>query len=296
MSILNKIPSLFGYFSPTVQVQFGQNNILHYQHQHRLSKNTVLLLKKNQIAVVICNGVRSTPFARGEHPLDIYAFPNAETVDILCLNTTIEVNRSWHSQYQPSERPLHATMTGNYIVSITNPMQFTEVVIDSRLSNPSDVLIDQWIAYNTDRILKTEQVSADDIEYQTAKLQTFLFKALKHAITPQGLILHDFSITPPIKSAAPSARQPAREILPKQMQTDSEESISEGVGTGEQTPNQTEEKQFYRVDNGEQIGPLSIMEIQQLIDDNRIAPEDLLWQKGMTSWQQAKSFPFFSWQ
>lgn len=300
MSILNKVHSLLGRFSPATQIQFGQENLLVYEKHHRLNKNTILVLKKNQTAVVLYNGIRTTPLEQGRHSLDMYAFPNAEATDILCLNTKTLVSRTWQSQYQPAERPLSSTITGNYKVSIANPEQFTDNIISHALPNPDDAFIDQWVAYHTDSILKNEQISADDIEYQTTKLQAFLLAALKHTITRQGLILHDFSILSPGEPAVKNPTAPIAEILPKQIQEYPTETVpaavDDAVAAGQELPKQAQEKQFYRVDNGEQIGPLSISEIQQLINEQSISPDDLLWQKGMTSWQPAKSFPLFSWR
>ena len=56
-----------------------------------------------------------------------------------------------------------------------------------------------------------------------------------------------------------------------------------------------QDKIFYRVQHGQQIGPLSANDIQKLVDEGQILAKDLLWQKGMTAWLPADAFNLFNW-
>jgi len=56
-----------------------------------------------------------------------------------------------------------------------------------------------------------------------------------------------------------------------------------------------QDKIFYRVHHGQQIGPLSAIDVQKLIDEGQILMKDLLWQKGMTAWLPADAFNLFNW-
>ncbi len=49
--------------------------------------------------------------------------------------------------------------------------------------------------------------------------------------------------------------------------------------------------QFHAVVNGQQQGPFNLQQLQQLLGQNAITPDTLVWKQGMTSWQAAKTVP-----
>ena len=44
---------------------------------------------------------------------------------------------------------------------------------------------------------------------------------------------------------------------------------------------------WYYARNDQQFGPVSAVELKQLADDGRLAPDDLLWREGMDTWATA---------
>jgi ABC-type Co2+ transport system permease subunit len=47
------------------------------------------------------------------------------------------------------------------------------------------------------------------------------------------------------------------------------------------------EVQWYYARDDQQFGPVSAIELKQLADDGRLAPDDLLWREGMDTWATA---------
>lgn len=54
-------------------------------------------------------------------------------------------------------------------------------------------------------------------------------------------------------------------------------------------------KIFYRLEKGEQVGPYNIDELNNLIEQGKIRPTDLLWHQGLKGWQRAAEFSGLHW-
>lgn len=50
-------------------------------------------------------------------------------------------------------------------------------------------------------------------------------------------------------------------------------------------------KPYYAVVNGAQVGPLSEVEISQLISDRKVTTDTLVWKVGQISWDRAVNIP-----
>ncbi|MDO4643361.1 MAG: DUF4339 domain-containing protein [Cardiobacteriaceae bacterium] len=275
--------------------------MLRHHSQHNLLERSILRVNKGQAVYLIINEQYFPAYSEGEYPLDPDNIPQSETADILFLNLAGSAERLWQSAYQPPQRELSQPLIGSYTISIHDPDAVCQTVIEHQSIHLDDDLIDQWISYSIDHTLIHEHISADDIEYQTEALQNFLKERLKAQLLAHGLTLHDLRIarhTPHhgTRSTARVSRPenhvfaPAREnIVPvanKTKHTEETETVRPALDS---------DKIFYRVHHGEQIGPLSALDIQKLIDEGKILSRDLLWQKGMTAWLPAQAFNLFSW-
>src|SRR5205823_5618033 len=46
--------------------------------------------------------------------------------------------------------------------------------------------------------------------------------------------------------------------------------------------------QFYFIQNGQRLGPLTLNQMQELVASNRLHPEDQVWREGMAQWAAAE--------
>ena len=198
--------------------------------------------------------------------------------------------RPWQSAYQPSQRRLDQPLTGQYTLSIHDPETVCRTIIENQTLELDDDYLDQIISYTIDQSLIHEQVSADDIDYQTEALQNFLKAWLRPQLKPLGLTLHDLRIA---RRANPPRPQPAPQ--PVATPAYARESAAPPPKPEAPRPPLGQDKIFYRVQHGQQIGPLSANDIQKLVDEGQILAKDLLWQKGMTAWLPADAFNLFNW-
>lgn len=302
-TLLNKIRPIVSARPRVLAAHFPPDGLLYHYSQYNLLESSTLHIDAGQVAYLIINEQYTPAYREGEYPLDPDNIPQTETADILFLNTVAIANRLWQSAYQPSQRPLDQPLSGTYSVSIYDADAVCRTVIEHQAINLDDELIDQWVSYTIDHTLINEHISADDIENQAEALQNFLKARLRTQLNAQGLTLHDLRIgrRPP---AAKTERERRAAYTETPVFAPARENAAPAAtiavansATVSDTPRSplSEDKIYYRVHHGQQIGPLSALDIQKLIDEGQILARDLLWQKGMTAWLPAQAFSHFNW-
>lgn len=283
--LANLKPGNLGLRPHTLSANFAPDSLIAHRSQHNLLERSILHLAPGEAAYLIINGQYTPVYEAGDYPLDPDNIPQTETADILYLNTAATARRPWQSAYQPSQRRLDQPLTGQYTLSIHDPETVCRTIIENQTLELDDDYLDQIISYTIDQSLIHEQVSADDIDYQTEALQNFLKAWLRPQLKPLGLTLHDLRIARR-ESAAPTAAKTAAPPPKPEAPRPKPEAPRPPLG---------QDKIFYRVQHGQQIGPLSANDIQKLVDEGQILAKDLLWQKGMTAWLPADAFNLFNW-
>ena len=300
-TLLNKIRPIVSARPRVLAAHFPPDSLLYHYSQYNLLESSTLHIDAGQVAYLIINEQYTPAYREGEYPLDPDNIPQTETADILFLNTVAIANRLWQSAYQPPQRPLDQPLSGTYSVSIHDADAVCRTVIEHQAINLDDDLIDQWVSYTIDHTLINEHISADDIENQAEALQNFLKARLRTQLNAQGLTLHDLRIgrRPPAAKTERERRAaytetpvfaPARENAAPAATI----AVANSASDSPRSP-LSEDKIYYRVHHGQQIGPLSALDIQKLIDEGQILARDLLWQKGMTAWLPAQAFSHFNW-
>ncbi|SAM67387.1 hypothetical protein CHUV0807_1801 [Cardiobacterium hominis] len=204
--LANLKPGNLGLRPHTLSANFAPDSLIAHRSQHNLLERSILHLAPGEAAYLIINGQYTPVYEAGDYPLDPDNIPQAETADILYLNTAATARRPWQSAYQPSQRRLDQPLTGQYTLSIHDPETVCRTIIENQTLELDDDYLDQIISYTIDQSLIHEQVSADDIDYQTEALQNFLKAWLRPQLKPLGLTLHDLRIA---RRANPPRPQPA---------------------------------------------------------------------------------------
>ena len=302
--LANLKPGNLGLRPHTLSANFAPDSLIAHRSQHNLLERSILHLAPGEAAYLIINGQYTPVYEAGDYPLDPDNIPQTETADILYLNTAATARRPWQSAYQPSQRRLDQPLTGQYTLSIHDPETVCRTIIENQTLELDDDYLDQIISYTIDQSLIHEQVSADDIDYQTEALQNFLKAWLRPQLKPLGLTLHDLRIARRTPGAPPQSAHPARPAAASatpayaRENTETTAPASPAITTAKNDaprPPLGQDKIFYRVHHGQQIGPLSANDIQKLVDEGQILAKDLLWQKGMTAWLPADAFNLFNW-
>ena len=293
-TLLNKIRPIVSARPRVLAAHFPPDSLLYHYSQYNLLESSTLHIDAGQVAYLIINEQYTAANEPGDYPLDPDNIPQAETADILYLNLDASASRLWQSIYQPSQRRLDQPLTGQYTLSIHDPETVCRTIIENQTLELDDDYLDQIISYTIDQSLIHEQVSADDIDYQTEALQNFLKAWLRPQLKPLGLTLHDLRIA---RRANPPRPQPAPQpVAPPAYARESAAPTAAPPPKPEAPrPPLGQDKIFYRVQHGQQIGPLSANDIQKLVDEGQILAKDLLWQKGMTAWLPADAFNLFNW-
>ena len=302
--LANLKPGNLGLRPHTLSANFAPDSLIAHRSQHNLLERSILHLAPGEAAYLIINGQYTPVYEAGDYPLDPDNIPQTETADILYLNTAATARRPWQSAYQPSQRRLDQPLTGQYTLSIHDPETVCRTIIENQTLELDDDYLDQIISYTIDQSLIHEQVSADDIDYQTEALQNFLKARLRPQLAQLGLTLHDLRIARRTPGAPPQSAHPARPAAASatpayaRENTETTAPASPAITTAKNDaprPPLGQDKIFYRVHHGQQIGPLSAIDVQKLIDEGQILMKDLLWQKGMTAWLPADAFNLFNW-
>ena len=302
--LANLKPGNLGLRPHTLSANFAPDSLIAHRSQHNLLERSILHLAPGEAAYLIINGQYTPVYEAGDYPLDPDNIPQTETADILYLNTAATARRPWQSAYQPSQRRLDQPLTGQYTLSIHDPETVCRTIIENQTLELDDDYLDQIISYTIDQSLIHEQVSADDIDYQTEALQNFLKARLRPQLAQLGLTLHDLRIARRTPSAPPQSTHPARPAAASatpayaRENTETTAPAPPAITTAKNDaprPPLGQDKIFYRVHHGQQIGPLSAIDVQKLIDEGQILMKDLLWQKGMTTWLPADAFNLFNW-
>ena len=192
--LANLKPGNLGLRPHTLSANFAPDSLIAHRSQHNLLERSILHLAPGEAAYLIINGQYTPVYEAGDYPLDPDNIPQTETADILYLNTAATARRPWQSAYQPSQRRLDQPLTGQYTLSIHDPETVCRTIIENQTLELDDDYLDQIISYTIDQSLIHEQVSADDIDYQTEALQNFLKAWLRPQLKPLGLTLHDLRI------------------------------------------------------------------------------------------------------
>ena len=302
--LANLKPGNLGLRPHTLSANFAPDSLIAHRSQHNLLERSILHLAPGEAAYLIINGQYTPVYEAGDYPLDPDNIPQTETADILYLNTAATARRPWQSAYQPSQRRLDQPLTGQYTLSIHDPETVCRTIIENQTLELDDDYLDQIISYTIDQSLIHEQVSADDIDYQTEALQNFLKAWLRPQLKPLGLTLHDLRIARRTPGTPPQSTHPARPAAASatpayaRENTETTAPAPPAITTAKNDaprPPLGQDKIFYRVHHGQQIGPLSAIDVQKLIDEGQILMKDLLWQKGMTAWLPADAFNLFNW-
>ena len=210
--LANLKPGNLGLRPHTLSANFAPDSLIAHRSQHNLLERSILHLAPGEAAYLIINGQYTPVYEAGDYPLDPDNIPQTETADILYLNTAATARRPWQSAYQPSQRRLDQPLTGQYTLSIHAPETVCRTIIENQTLELDDDYLDQIISYTIDQSLIHEQVSADDIDYQTEALQNFLKAWLRPQLKPLGLTLHDLRIPRP---ARPTNRSAERQRHPE---------------------------------------------------------------------------------
>ena len=212
--LANLKPGNLGLRPHTLSANFAPDSLIAHRNQHNLLERSILHLAPGEAAYLIINGQYTPVYEAGDYPLDPDNIPQTETADILYLNTAATARRPWQSAYQPSQRRLDQPLAGQYTLSIHDPETVCRTIIENQTLELDDDYLDQIISYTIDQSLIHEQVSADDIDYQTEALQNFLKAWLRPQLKPLGLTLHDLRIArranPPRPRLRPRKRRPYR--------------------------------------------------------------------------------------
>lgn len=297
-------PDKLGLQPRTLRARFVPDSLIAHHSQHNLLERSTLHIEPGQIAYLIINEQYTAANEPGDYPLDPDNIPQAETADILYLNLDASASRLWQSIYQPSQRRLDQPLTGSYTISIRDPDTLCRILIENQTLDLDDDYLDQTLSYHIDQTLIHEQISADDIDHQTEALQNFLKARLRPQLAQLGLTLHDLRIARRTPSAPPQSTHPARPAAASaapayaRENTETTAPAPPAITTAKNDaprPPLGQDKIFYRVHHGQQIGPLSAIDVQKLIDEGQILMKDLLWQKGMTAWLPADAFNLFNW-
>ena len=302
--LANLKPGNLGLRPHTLSANFAPDSLIAHRSQHNLLERSILHLAPGEAAYLIINGQYTPVYEAGDYPLDPDNIPQTETADILYLNTAATARRPWQSAYQPSQRRLDQPLTGQYTLSIHDPETVCRTIIENQTLELDDDYLDQTLSYHIDQTLIHEQISADDIDHQTEALQNFLKARLRPQLAQLGLTLHDLRIARRTPSAPPQSTHPARPAAASttpayaRENTETTAPAPPAITTAKNDaprPPLGQDKIYYRVHHGQQIGPLSALDIQKLIDEGQILAKDLLWQKGMTAWLPADAFNLFNW-
>ena len=264
--LANLKPGNLGLRPHTLSANFAPDSLIAHRSQHNLLERSILHLAPGEAAYLIINGQYTPVYEAGDYPLDPDNIPQTETADILYLNTAATARRPWQSAYQPSQRRLDQPLTGQYTLSIHDPETVCRTIIENQTLELDDDYLDQIISYKA---------------------------WLRPQLKPLGLTLHDLRIA---RRANPPRPQPAPQ--PVATPAYARESAAPTAAKTAAPPPKPEaprpplgqDKIFYRVQHGQQIGPLSANDIQKLVDEGQILAKDLLWQKGMTAWLPADAF------
>lgn len=282
-----------------LSVTFQENNLIEFFEHYSVKQTSILEVKPNQHVIIFGkkntgeNLIDSFISEPNEYEIGAQHFVGASSVNILFLNVGQRVKRRWYSSYQPGDYPLQQKLTGEYSISITNTTLLFNFIKEhyesgGRLNN---AFVDEWISFFIDQLLMQQGMNAKDIQKSPDLVTSYILKELSHELLKNyGVNLHKIkclrstdSPQNPIESEVKSTLE-KEDYKPEQIVIESDP-----------PPLHDNQKKYYRVKNGEQLGPYSSIEIQELIDQDELAPNELLWTKGLKDWKSADSFDIFIW-
>lgn len=285
MSFLNKF---FAHSSNQIAApQLPEQQCLTVTELHKIAAGDRLLVPKDQMAFLLQKKQSSHLFIGGEHVIhktDLQLFHHQQPLYLINFRCHTPSRNVWHyPRYTLPEAALTLALEGNYEFTITAPAAFCEFFRDLSYLSGMDAIND-FIARAVVDILRAQKVPAEDIKKHAVGLGQFLTESLMRTLNAQGIQINALTIaaeeTAPLPlSAEPSAHSPEKNAVKKNEPAPVHHASSSTLPT---------RREFFRVQNGEQIGPFSMAELEAGLNNGSIDERDLIWKKGMRQWLPVK--------
>lgn len=216
-------------------------------------------------------------YASGKHTLKSRHLDPAQPLNLIYFREHAACHGQWTLNYQDHEQQ-NLALSGNYNIQIGHIARLAQACLNAAQFK-DDRDFGQWLASSIAHILTTQRIPARDIHAENERFAAFLRDALTLALRPKGLILKDLSLDIKTQSAA-------HETAPE-----SKADVAHIVIAKATRP----KKYYYCVRNGEQLGPYSQQDLQIRINNGKLKKTDLIWRKGMASWQKADEISELEW-
>lgn len=290
---MNFLKKLFFRRANTLQAPDLQDKELCRVIKHKaLSKDARLQVNAGQVAVLYHDTLRTQLYPTGEHLLALKekSFLNvSSSANILYIKTSPPTKRDWALALNLSAQDT-LSLQGSYTLKVDNAVLLTDNLLQPKYNHPDNHLVDNWVGTLMKEIMQSQHINQNDIEHHSQRLAQFLVDAMAPILADKGVSVCDIAF-----AQEPSA-QATFESKPLFNPTTSDNTAETTTDSDETAPIAfSGPKIYYRVKNGQQIGPMSAEEIQHLIDQQTIKATDLIWQKGLRAWQTAGDFEHFNW-
>lgn len=222
-------------------------------------------------------------YPAGEHRLDDITLNQAK---LLFVREHGSYRCTWHLDYQDHHQQRLALSGAGALAIERSDHLASSCLADEAFHD--DRRFGDWLSEAIAHILHSQRIPCHDIHAENTRFAHFLRDALMLYFRPRGLMLEDLSLDIGVVADDTAAREdddttPAVATSP---------APSTHMVIAEKS---APEKLFYRVYHGEQQGPLSMTEVQALIDSGALRGSDLLWHKGLSAWRAANTFDGFDW-
>ncbi len=266
-----------------------------------LPENALLQVPRGQSVCFFQDKARSAVFPPGKHSLTGHALAALDTgaaLMIVILQHETNVHRNWQS-LSPADGDDGVTaksvaIAGDYRLALQDAQSFCDYLL-TLPATPGVHFLDALIAERVLEILEKESIPNDDIREHPLRLGRFLDEKITPILRTVGLTLLELSI-----QASSTGDKKPRQVAAKAPGYGKDNGKTPQIVEAGDTPRSpsTAEKMprlYYRVEEGEQIGPMGLDELQRQIDQGVITPRDLLWKQGMNAWQRASEFTELRW-
>lgn len=251
-----------------------------------LEPSTVLNVPESYCACLFQEKLISAPLLRGEHFLTaekIAPLQPTAPINILYLNRHQTPHRAWQLSHHLHDEQI-LQIHGEYHFHLSHPKAFFHHLL--QFPQPTIESLDDWLAEQVNTLINIQNIPTEDILTYPERLSVFLQTQLTPLLHRQGLTLIGLTLTAKITAAIPiSSSAP-------------ESSLTQHAKPIPATPKDEAPllaREYYRVIGGRQMGPYSIAYLQTLIDQGTLEKNELLWKKGMPSWQKAEKFSELQW-
>lgn len=298
MNIFKKFQQIFSHVTTTTPYAFtlGEQEICVLSEPITPSGGSRLIVHAGQTATLI----KDVPpfdmgiiYTTGEYTLkehDVTFLGKHAKVRLLILKIAPPTTLDWSVSITLKDSQHALPLKGHYTLAIDNPKQLLHSFVQNNIAPTTDN-IKQWIELILKEIIQSQSISSEDINQYHQRFEQFLTDAANPILFERGLILR----TVHLKSSSTHEENNQQNTQISQVTPD-KKTPSPNVAPSPLTPPIDQApKIYYRVDKGQQIGPLSMIEVQQLINEGQLKRHDLLWKKGSGSWQRAEQFKTFNW-